>query len=307
MPKAFWIISGYDQQGLVGEALAHPFVVEARDHSGEPLPGVQVMFSVTAGGGMLSVTNAVTGSNGRAESILTLGPNPGRNTVTVSVTGIVEEQSASAVAEPPPILEDVNGDDVVNILDLVSVAADFGNEGTNLMSDVNGDGVVNILDLVLVAGALGNVAAAPSAWYRDLEIAPTRTEVGHWLAQAQTLDLTDATTQMGVQVLEHLAAALMPKETALLPNYPNPFNPETWIPYQLSEDSPVSLSIYDSTGVLIRTLSLGMQSAGFYNSRGRAAYWDGRNDAGERVASGLYFYQLRTATFHQTRRLVIIK
>jgi hypothetical protein len=107
--------------------------------------------------------------------------------------------------------------------------------------------------------------------------------------------------------LSELIAYAIPTETALLMNYPNPFNPETWIPYQLSEDSPVSLSIYDRTGVLVRTLSLGIQSAGFYNSRGRAAYWDGRNDAGERVASGLYFYQLRTPSFHQTRRLVIVK
>ena len=95
--------------------------------------------------------------------------------------------------------------------------------------------------------------------------------------------------------------------TCLLQNYPNPFNPETWIPYQLSEDSLVSVSIYDTTGQLIRTLSLGFQSAGFYNSHGRAAYWDGRNNVGERVASGIYFYQLTTPSFEQTRRLVIVK
>ena len=98
-----------------------------------------------------------------------------------------------------------------------------------------------------------------------------------------------------------------PKLTQLLQNFPNPFNPETWIPYQLSGDSLVSLSIYDTTGKLIRTLPLGYQSAGFYNSRGRAAYWDGRNETGESVASGIYFYQLTTPSFHQTRRLVIIK
>ena len=98
-----------------------------------------------------------------------------------------------------------------------------------------------------------------------------------------------------------------PNLTQLLQNFPNPFNPETWIPYQLSEDSPVSLSIYDTTGKLIRTLPLGYQSAGFYHSRGRAAYWDGRNAVGEQVASGIYFYQLTTPSFHQTRRLVILK
>ena len=98
-----------------------------------------------------------------------------------------------------------------------------------------------------------------------------------------------------------------PEQNLLLQNYPNPFNPETWIPYQLSEDSPVSIYIYDTTGRLVRTLSLGFQSAGFYNSQGRAAYWDGRNALGERVASGIYFYQLMTPAFQQTRRLVIVK
>ncbi len=115
---------------------------------------------------------------------------------------------------------------------------------------------------------------------------------------------------------EHLANAVLPvsldgigkpSQNLLLQNYPNPFNPETWIPYQLSEDSAVSVSIYDTTGKLVRTLSLGFQPAGFYNSRERAAYWDGRNALGERVASGTYFYQLTTPAFQQTKRMLILK
>ena len=124
------------------------------------------------------------------------------------------------IVEPPQLKEDVNGDGVVNILDLVRVASSFGGSGEN-GADVNGDGVVNILDLVRVAGAFGN-AAAPSAWYRDLKIAPTRSEVRQWLAQAQTLDLADTTSVRGILFLQRLLAALTPKETALLPNYPNP-------------------------------------------------------------------------------------
>ena len=98
-----------------------------------------------------------------------------------------------------------------------------------------------------------------------------------------------------------------PKHSQLLQNYPNPFNPETWIPYRLSEDSNVSITIYDTTGSIIRTLSLGFQSVGFYQERGRAAYWDGKNTYGESVASGLYFYQLTTKSFQQTRRLIVVK
>ena len=98
-----------------------------------------------------------------------------------------------------------------------------------------------------------------------------------------------------------------PKQNLLLQNYPNPFNPETWIPYRLSEAGRVSLSIYNAAGELIRTLSLGYQSAGFYENRTHAAYWDGRNAFGEAVASGVYFYQLTTPSFHQTRRMLILK
>ena len=94
----------------------------------------------------------------------------------------------------------------------------------------------------------------------------------------------------GVLFLEQLLAVLTPKETMLLPNYPNPFNPETWIPYRLAEDTNVTLTIYDTNGIMVRHLDLGHQSAGHYAERGKAAYWDGRNEDGEAVASGIYIY-----------------
>ena len=304
IPLAFWIISGDKQQGLLREALAKPFVVEVRDQSGEPLPGVQVTFSVSIGGGTLSVTRATTDGKGRAESILTLGPNPGTNTVEVGVTRIQEKQSVSAIAELPPIPQDVNRDDVVNVLDLVLVASDLGDEGADLAADVNGDGVVNILDLVLVAGAFGDAAAAPSA---QAPQTLTAADVQTWLTDARSLAGKDAMIKTGIVVLEQLLAALTPPETALLLNYPNPFNPETWIPYQLGEDANVTLTIYDTNGIMIRRLDLGHQSADYYTNRGKAAYWDGRNEGGESVASGLYFYQLATPSFRQLRRMVIVK
>ena len=213
---------------------------------------------------------------------------------------------AAEITESPQLPEDVNQDGVVNILDLTLVASNFGKTGQN-DADVNGDGIVNILDLVAVAGALGNAAAAPSAWYRDLEIAPTRATVGQWLVQAQTLDLTDATSQRGVLFLEQLLAALVPKQTALLPNYPNPFNPETWIPYQLADPAKVTLTIYDMNGGVVRRLEVGHQPAGIYQSRSRAAYWDGRNEIGERVTSGLYFYALKAREFTATRKMLVVK
>ena len=88
---------------------------------------------------------------------------------------------------------------------------------------------------------------------------------------------------------------MRPRETALLSNYPNPFNPETWIPYQLAESTDVSISVYSADGQLVRTLALGHQPVGLYESRSRAAYWDGRNTLGESVASGVYFYRMTSA------------
>ena len=97
------------------------------------------------------------------------------------------------------------------------------------------------------------------------------------------------------------------KDRVLAQNYPNPFNPETWIPYQLSHPTDVSIQIYDSSGRLVRTLAVGLKAAGVYQTRSRAAYWDGKNEMGERVAGGVYFYTLQTPEFSATRRMVILK
>ena len=103
------------------------------------------------------------------------------------------------------------------------------------------------------------------------------------------------------------APVLLPDETALLVNYPNPFNPETWIPYQLAVSAEVALRIYAANGALVRTLDLGHQSAGIYAYRSRAAYWDGKNEVGEPVASGIYFYTLTAGDFTATRKMLIRK
>ena len=104
-----------------------------------------------------------------------------------------------------------------------------------------------------------------------------------------------------------MLASLIPEETALLANYPNPFNPETWIPYQLAESAEVTLTIYGMNGEIVRRLAVGYQAAGMYQSRSRAAYWDGRNQLGEPLASGLYFYTLTAGEFTATRRMLILK
>ena len=205
----------------------------------------------------------------------------------------------------PALDADVNGDGSVDAQDLVVVQDRLGQTRPN-SADVNGDGIVDIADLTLVAGAIGSGAAAPSL-YPQLLREFTVADVKLWLSQAQRLDLTNPRIQKGILFLEQLLAALLPKETILLPNYPNPFNPETWIPYRLAEDAFVTLTIYDSAGRVVRTLEVGHRIAAFYESRSKAIYWDGRNEFGEQVASGVYFYHLFAGDYSATRKMLILK
>ena len=128
------------------------------------------------------------------------------------------------------------------------------------------------------------------------------------------IDADVSVKQQFTNTAENIAAAppreetvMMPRKTALLPNYPNPFNPETWIPYQLAESADVTVHIYATNGALVRTLTLGYQPAGIYQSRSRAAYWDGKNELGEPVASSIYFYTLTAGDFNATRKMLIRK
>ena len=207
-----------------------------------------------------------------------------------------------------PVLQvgDVNGDGTVNIQDLTLVAANFTQTGENV-ADINGDGIVNIVDLALVASALQNTASAPGTWTNNEAVLPTRAEVQQWLHEARQIALPDSAFQQGILVLQQLLEMLSPKETALLPNYPNPFNPETWIPYQLATPADVTLTIYTADGEVVRTLELGYQPIGIYRDRGSAAYWDGKNAIGESVASGVYFYTLKAGDFNATRKMLIRK
>ena len=225
-----------------------------------------------------------------------------------------DDEPSHQVSEPTPVTPDdepvqlagdLNADGVVNIQDLVLVASQFGQTGEHV-ADINEDGVVNIQDLVLVAGTFNTTVSAPTAHPQVVETL-TAGEIERWLHGAKQLEGKDATMTRGIGVLKDLLALLIPAETALLHNYPNPFNPETWIPYQLKTPAAVRITIYNPRGVLVRELSLGYQVAGRYTSRARAAYWDGRNTVGESVASGLYFYTLTAGDFSATRRMMILK
>ncbi|RKU14703.1 hypothetical protein C6503_14830 [Candidatus Poribacteria bacterium] len=222
-----------------------------------------------------------------------------------SFFGFAPDAEYSIIGDTPQPTVDVNGDGLVSILDLVSVSTNLGQMGQN-PADVNGDGIVDIIDLLKVASEIGADAAAPSAYPHTLKIL-TAADIQHWLIQAQHANLTDAISERGILILEQLLAALIPKETSLLPNYPNPFNPETWIPYQLSKAAEVVLTISDIHGRVVRDIDLGHRRAGVYQTKSSAVYWDGRNAQGEPVASGIYFYTLTAGDFTATRKMLIRK
>ena len=134
-----------------------------------------------------------------------------------------------------------------------------------------------------------------------------RDTVQGWINTARAADDGSLIFRHGIPVLEQLLAAFTPQETALLPNYPNPFNPETWIPYRLAKDADVTLTIYDTTGTMVRQFDLGYQVAGVYTDRASAAYWNGRSATGEQVASGVYFYSLSAGSYSATRKMLILK
>ena len=511
-------LSGDDQQGPSGTQLAEPFVVEVRDQYDNPLPDVEVTFKVTAGGGTLSPQSTKTDADGRAESTLTLGSNPGINTVSVFVAGIEEVVTFNAIGEiefnlsvpegislihvplqvtavdrKPKTIESIGdlydalgGSANVNVLityntqkqrwnsylgdqyrgrpsdkaltDDLGIVASMkaaksmllsgdalgtnGNSsitlhpGTNLVGvPLRDSRITRVSDLFALEGIGGNVsviivsnngefqvvARAGDAgdipitgggsfiltardaetvviegggWYNRLEptaaspmtltgikvedttpvlavsgsiVSPVggaslprpsgwgfrvtvknlstgkvdtavtddngvgyqftfvNTETGR---AAQVGDILEITAQspdpfVGVQPLRYvvtptdvkrnhipldeLVAYEIPEETELLLNYPNPFNPETWIPYRLAEDAFVRLTIYDLSGGVIRRLDVGLMIAAVYESRAKAIYWDGRNGLGERVASGIYFYHLSAGDYSATRKMVISK
>ena len=153
------------------------------------------------------------------------------------------------------------------------------------------DGTTNLVTLLLEHNSIANTAANATA------------------LQA----LSDAGTNIDIAIPDvdvnaaPLTSENIPAETLLLTNYPNPFNPETWIPYHLANASDVQISIYDINGTLVRQLDLGYQRAGYYTNRSRAAYWDGHNEFGERIATGIYFYHLQADNMSLLRKMVILK
>ena len=201
-------------------------------------------------------------------------------------------------------MQDFNSDGNVNLSDLFFLLALLfysTNDG-----DINNDGNIDFLDLVSAAESLtkSTTSSAPSIAFAHAFSLET---VQEWIDMAHAVDDGSLAFQEGIANLKRFLAAMRPEKTELFANYPNPFNPETWIPYHLAHAAHVTLTIYDTTGVMVRQLDLGHQPVGYYTDKIKAAYWNGRNNLGEPVGSGVYFYQLQAGDFSATRKLVILK
>ena len=222
---------------------------------------------------------------------------------------------------------DVNQDGKVDEKDVVLITLTITNESP----DINGDGTVDTDDRTAAdANKDGNVDTTDILFVFEKQDRPVNLAAPFLSAENAGLDwkllehINAGRLRLQLQILhtendgslkyrqaiaflQAILAAIQPNQTLLLPNYPNPFNPETWIPYQLQHDSDVHITIYDMQGAIVRRLALGYQAEGYYRVRGRAAHWDGRNHVGERVASGIYFYQLETENVSLLRKMVILK
>ena len=241
--------------------------------------------------------NVVSGLGSPSDMVLS-------NSITAPAAGGTSAGSGTTASDSK---YDVNGDGVVDGKDKVLVL-DAVVTGTYVAKyDVNDDKKVNILDYVLVEVNIdGGAAGAPALLGMKL----SAIQIDRLQEQIDLLIATNDRSPAALRTLIYLQQLLVtarPEKTQLLANYPNPFNPETWIPYELATDTDVRLTIYNTQGVVIRSLQFGHQSAGYYVGRDRAAYWDGRNALGEQVASGLYFYQLETDEMSLMRKMVILK
>ena len=230
--------------------------------------------------------------------------------------------SIVAIARIHPIelvQADVNSDGIVDVIDLVLVGNNFGKSGFGIAGDINDDGTVNIFDLVLVGTQFGERLAAPPlvpsvSLSRRVDALPSgattdNKSLQRAIAALESYPFPSLAIRQITDVLRAYMTNLPPvvTETELLANYPNPFNPETWIPFQLSTGSQIVIRIYDQAGQRVRTLDLGSRKPGQYLTQSRAAFWDGKNAIGERVTSGIYFYQLLTSHYTATRKMVILK
>jgi len=184
--------------------------------------------------------------------------------------------------------------------------SEVGNLGFYVYRSETADGPFKKIS-ELIEGA-GNSAIGRTYEYIDKKVEGHKTYF-YYLEDIDVQGIRDKSDaiQVTVPLPKNVNTKPLPEKNRLFQNYPNPFNPETWIPFQLANPSEVNIRIYNATGQLVKSIPLGYKQAGMYVEKSKAAYWDGRNDMGEKVSSGIYFYELRAENFSDIRKMIVLK
>ena len=241
-----------------------------------------------------------------------------RAAATVAITGTAWYTAPGTSAAPPTALTGLQVDGTTPVLAVSGSIATSGPVGGKSLSHPFRVTVKNLSTGKVEAVGTDDDGGGYQLTFVDLETGRAA-QIGDTLEiSAQSPNpligvhplryvVTAKDVKRGHIPLGELVAYEIPAQTELLRNYPNPFNPETWIPYRLAKAADVTLTIYDLSGGLVRTLNVGHRIAAVYENRAKAIYWDGRTEFGERVASGIYFYHLSAGDYSATRKMVILK
>ena len=240
---------------------------------------------------------------------------------TVDISGEGWNNTASGTMAAPPMT--MRGIQTTGITPVLALSGSIVDSVRGLNSAELRVSVKNLSTGSAVATVIGNAGSTSSQGSYRLTVVDIVDGRAAAIGDSLEISIISPDASIGVEPLQYTVTAEdvrrsrielpalflqeIPRETELLRNYPNPFNPETWIPYRLAQDAFVTLTIYDGNGQVVRVLDVGHQTAAVYESQSKAAYWDGRNKLGESVASGVYFYTLTAGDFSATRKMVILK
>ena len=303
---------------LVGEStlpLSHLTSVEVQllTLDGLPIVGRDVSLDIEPSNKIRIEESQKTNSEGKTLISFTVG-DPGVKVVKAVIDNLTLETGLAFLFTGREQLGDVDLDGEITIFDLVFTASQFGKTGPDLTGDVNKDGQVDVFDLALIAVDLRRSQqpemAAP---FQALDLINHKvsklstSEKKRIRLAVQTIKNLEPLTADEKLVFKVLDSALQPHETRLLANYPNPFNPETWVPFELAKGGSVQLIIYNTSGSIVKQIDCGYMTEGRYLSRNKAIYWDGRTEMGNIAPSGVYFYRLVTADYTPIRKMVLLK